>query len=54
MVGRLVNVEAEGSKLMCANCKAVLRAININDDNCPILLEKMTFNLFSHYISMKK
>ena len=28
--------------------------MNINVDNCPLLLEKMTFNLFSHYMSIKK
>ena len=39
---------------MRATCKDALKAINRNDDNFPILLEKMTFNLFSHYKSMKK
>ena len=54
MVERLVTVEAEGRKLMCDTCKAALKAINRNDDNCPIVLEKLTFNIFSHYMSMKK
>ena len=54
MVERLITEEAEGKKSMCATCKAVLKAIHRDDDNCPILLEKMTFNLFSHYMSMKK
>ena len=39
---------------MCATCKSGLKGINRNGDNCPILLEKMIFNLFSHYMSMKK
>ena len=54
MVERLINAEAEGMKSMRATCKYLLNAININDDNCPTLLEKMTFNLLSHYMSMKK
>ena len=28
--------------------------MNINDDNCPILLAKTTFNIFSHLMQMKK
>ena len=54
MANRLITAEAEGKKAMCATYKSVLKAININDDNYPILLKKMTFNIFSHYMSMKK
>ena len=54
MVERLITADAEGKKLMRATCKAALKAIHRNDDNCTILLEKMTFNIFSHYMSMKK
>ena len=54
MVERLVNTKAEGMKAMRATCEDALNAIKRNDDNCPILLKKMTFNLFSHYMSMKK
>ena len=54
MVDRLITDEAEVKKAIRATCKYALKAINRNDDNCPILLEKMTFNLFSHYIPMKK
>ena len=50
MVERLITVNAEGKKAMRATCKDVLNSMNRNDDICPILLEKMTFNLFSHYM----
>ena len=48
MVERLITEEAEGKKYIRAICKYAIKAINRNDDNCPILLEKMTLNLFSH------
>ena len=54
MVERLVTAKDEGRKAMRATCKDALNAFNRNDDNCTILLKKMTFNLFSHYMSMKK
>ena len=53
MVERLITTEAEGKKVMRAICKYALNAMNINDDNCPILLAKNAFNIFSHYMSMK-
>ena len=51
---RLITVKAEGKKEMCATCKYAIKEISINDDNCPIILEKMTLNTFSHYTSMKE
>ena len=39
---------------MCDTCKASLEKFNRSDDNCPIVLEKLTFNVFSHYMSTKK
>ena len=50
----LITDKAEVKKAIRATCKDALKAINRNDDNCPILLEKMTFNLFYHYIPIKK
>ena len=44
----LITVEAEGKKAMRAAFKAVLKSIDRNYDNCPILLEKIAFNPFSH------
>ena len=54
MVERLITAEAEGKKAMRATCKDALNAININDDKCPILLERTTLNIFSYYTSIKK
>ena len=54
VVERLINSKAEGKKAMRATCKDSLKAINRNNNNCPILMDKMTFNIFSNYISMKK
>ena len=50
---RLMTAKTEGKKVMHATSKYALNAMNRNDDNCPILLVKMTFNIFSHYMSMK-
>ena len=54
MVERLITDKAEGKKAMHDTCKYALNAMNRKDDNCPILMAKMTFNIFSHYMSMKK
>ena len=42
MVERLITSKAEGEKVMRDICKDALKRINRNDDNWPILLEKMT------------
>ena len=39
-VERLITSNAEGNKAMRANCKDAINAMNRNDDNCTILLEK--------------
>ena len=39
---------------MSSTFKDEINAMNINYDNCPILLTKITFNIFSCYMSMKK
>ena len=39
---------------MCGTCKAYLGEVNKSDNNCPIVLKKITFNIFSHYMSTKK
>ena len=54
MVEHLITSEAEGKKAMRATCKYVINAMNRNDDECPILMAKMTFNIFSHYMLMEK
>ena len=37
-----------------AACKEALMNINKVDDNCPIILKKLTFNLFSHYLTTRR
>ena len=54
MMERLIDAEKKGKKEMCATCKAAMEEINKSDDNCPIILEKMIFHVFSHYMSTKK
>ena len=54
MVEHLITAKDEGEKAMRDTCKSALKEINRNDDNCPILPEKIIFNLFSHYMSIKK
>lgn len=39
---------------MRAACKEALSAMNKHEDNCPIVLPKLTFNLFSHYMTTRK
>ena len=40
--------------MMSATCKAALKAMTRNDDDCPIIPDKIKFNIFSHYMLMKK
>ena len=54
MLERLIADEEKGNKYMRATCKAALEKVNKSDDNCPIVPEKMTFNVFYHYMSTKK
>ena len=37
-----------------AECRKALDEISKADKNCPILLNKLTFNIFSHYITTRK
>ena len=53
MVVRLIAAEEKGEKETRATCRAALEEINRSDDDCPIVLEKMTFNVFYHYMSTK-
>ena len=54
MVERLVNAKDEGKKAMRDTCKTAIKEINRNDYNCPSLLDTITINIFSHYMSIKK
>ena len=35
-------------------CKKRLETVNKHDKNCPLILQKVTFNVFSHYLATKK
>ena len=54
MLERLIPDKGKGKKQMCATCKATLEEVNKSDNNCSIVLDKITFNIFSHYMSTKK
>ena len=54
MAERLIAADGKGKKEMCATCEADLEEVNRSDDNYPVVLEKLTFNIFSHYMSTKK
>ena len=54
MVERLIATEEKGKKEKRDTCKADLEDINRSDDNWPIVLENITFNIFSDYMSTKK
>ena len=54
MVEHPVAADYKWKKYTRATCKAALEEVNKSEDNCPIVLEKMTFNVFSHYVSTKK
>ena len=54
MVERIIAAKEKGKKEMCATCKAALKEFNKIDDNCPIVLDRMEFNVFYYYISTKR
>ena len=63
MVVQLIQAEAEDHQTprtqksrpnARAVCKAALESINKVDKNCPIVLSKISFNLFSHYVTTRK
>ena len=49
----LIAAEENGNKLTPCTCKAALEEVNKSDDNCPIVLKKITFDVFSQYVSTK-
>ena len=54
MVEHLISDEEKGEKETRSTCKADLEEVNKSDDNFPIVLDKMKFNVFSYYMSTKK
>ena len=53
MAERLVASKEKGNKEMRATLKAAQEEVNRNDGNCPVVLEKLTSNVFSCYMSTK-
>ena len=43
-----------GRKNIRAICKLALDGMNKTDSNSPIILQKITFNLFSHYLTTRR
>ena len=54
MVERLIAAEEKEKKETSATCEDSLEELNISSDNFPIVIEKLTFNVFPHYMSTKK
>ena len=54
MVERIIDDEEKGKKETRTTCKAALGEVSKSYYNSPIVLEKMTFNVFFHYIPTKK
>ena len=48
------NATRRGRPAVRAECRKAIDNINKADQNCPILLNKLTFNVFSHYITTRK
>ena len=54
MVERLIYSKDKGKKEMCATCRDDIEKVNKSDNNRPSVLEKLTLNVFFHYMSTKK
>ena len=54
MVERIIAAEDKGNKEKCAACKADLEDINRSNDNCPIVLNNMTFKMFYIIFQLKR
>ena len=48
------NHRIKGRSNMRLVCKVALDNTNKTDKNCPIILRKITFNLFSHYLTTRR
>ena len=54
MVERLIAAEEKGKKEMNDTYKDALEELNRSSNNSPIVIQRMTFNVFPHYMSTKK
>ena len=49
-----INANTKGCKNMRVFCKLALDGMNKTDSDFPIILQKITFNLFSHYFTTRR
>eukprot|EP00980_Cylindrotheca_fusiformis_P027304 scaffold19845_cov136-Cylindrotheca_fusiformis.AAC.1 len=49
-----VEMGTKGRKHLRVVCKKALENVNKTDKNCPIILETVTFNVFSHFLTTRK
>ena len=54
MVELLIYAEEKGTKEKRVTCKDALEEVNRSKNNYPIVIGKLKFNVFSHYMSTKK
>ena len=50
----MINANTKGRKNMRAICKLAIYGMNKIEINSPIVLQKITFNLFSHYLTTRQ
>ena len=50
----VIDENTKGRKNMRAICKLALDGMNKTDSNSPIILQKITFNLFSYYLTTRR
>ena len=61
MLVRLTNAKAldiESSEVLMPEmrkvCKEVLDEVQNGENNCPIILQSLTFNIYSHYLTTRR
>ena len=50
----VIDANTKGRKNMRAICKLAIYGMNKIESNSPIVLQKITFNLFSHYLTTRR
>ena len=53
MVDSLIYAKQKGNKETRDTCKSYMKEVNRSNNNCPVVLEKLILNIFSHYMSTK-
>ena len=49
-----INANTKGGKTMRAVFKLAIDGMNKTDSNYPIIFQKITFNIFSHYLTTRR